>query len=105
MRLQLTGPMTGMPNYNRAAFAEAAAHLRAAGFTVHNPGEEIHTDHSWAAYMRISLEALFRADALVAMPGWQHSPGARLEALVAHALDIPVIPLGQINQLGIEPWI
>jgi len=96
--------MTGMPNYNRPAFPEAAKHLRAAGFTVHNPGEEVHTDRSWAAYMRISLDALFRADALVILPGWQHSTGARLEVAVAHALDIPVIPLEQMNQLGVEPW-
>ena len=39
MRLYLSGPMTGLPDHNRAAFDAAATRLRAQGHFVINPAE------------------------------------------------------------------
>ena len=36
-RLYVAGPMTGLPDHNYPAFAEAAARLRAVGYEVESP--------------------------------------------------------------------
>jgi len=102
-RLQLVGPMTGLPQFNYPAFNAAAAELRAAGFLVWNPAEcgPAPRPRSW--YMRQSLGALPHADAVVLLPGWEASAGARLEVETALALDIPVIPLAAFWMLAREP--
>lgn len=104
MRLQLLGPMTGLPAFNYPAFNAAAAELRQAGHQVWNPAEPgLQPGRSWSWYMRQSLAALPYAEAAVLLPGWQHSRGARLEVATALALDIPVIPLAVFWMLALDP--
>lgn len=103
MRLQLVGPMTGLPQFNYPAFNAAAAELRAAGFQVWNPADCGLGPHPRGWYMRQSLGALPHADAVVLLPGWEASAGARLEVHTALALDTPVIPLAAFWTLALEP--
>lgn len=105
MRLQLLGPMTGLPECNYPAFNEAAARLRATGHTVWNPAESDNgrRGRSWAWYMRQSLQALLHADIAVLLPGWEHSRGAQLEVTTALRLGLPVIPLEAFISLAIDP--
>ena len=88
----LSGPMTGIPAFNRPLFHEVAARLRGLGFKVLNPAEFFLGDVSlpWSMYMRASVEALLRADLVATLPGWENSRGAKLEVAVAEALGIPV---------------
>ncbi|MCL6548895.1 MAG: DUF4406 domain-containing protein [Alicyclobacillus sp.] len=90
MRLYLSGPMTGLPGFNRAAFHEAAATLRAQGYTVANPAA-LHGDDGdpWEVWMRRALGLLLACDAVAFLPGWLASRGARLEHTVAEALGMP----------------
>ncbi len=96
MRLYLSGPITGMPELNRPAFAEAAAKLREAGHTVINPhdvGTPAELLPSWEAQLRDDLVAMLDgADALAQLPGWVDSRGAALEHQVADALGWEVRP-------------
>jgi hypothetical protein len=85
--------MTGLPDYNHPAFHAAAERLRARGYEVVNPAEFAprHDAMRWSDWMRLGLEALAQCDGVVALPGWQHSNGARLEVgVAARALEAPV---------------
>lgn len=90
----LSGPMSGYPDYNRAAFISACDTLRAAGWTVlspHEVGEQ--PGFAWDDYMRKDLLLLAQARSVIVLPGWEASRGARLEVHIAHALGMSVIPL------------
>jgi hypothetical protein len=88
----LSGPMTGLPDYNRPAFNEAAAELRSHGFTVWNPAEEFDatTIYPRKIYIRKDIEALLKSDAIVMLDGWENSAGARLELDMARELELPI---------------
>lgn len=89
----LSGPMTGLPDYNRPAFDKEAARIREQGKTVFNPAEvgprESIMPREW--YMRKDIEALLKSDSVVMLPGWEKSEGARLEFEIAKQIEIPVL--------------
>jgi hypothetical protein len=88
----LSGPMTGLPDYNRPAFNEAAAELRSHGFTVWNPAEEFDATSIYPRkiYIRKDIEALLKCDAIVMLDGWENSAGAKLELDIAKELELPI---------------
>lgn len=88
--LYIAGPMTGHDDYNRPAFHQAAAQLRAAGYHVISPAETPQpTAHpQWADWTRASLKRMLDADAIALLPGWQASQGASLEILIADELGM-----------------
>lgn len=90
--LYLSGPMTGLPEWNFPAFMAAAATLRAEGYEVRNPAEhfEGRTDLPRAEYMREDIAAVMASDQVCVLPGWERSKGARLEVAIAEELGLPV---------------
>ena len=89
----ISGPMTGLPGQNYAAFEAAADRLRAQGVQVISPHEITPPGAgpwSWAQHMRVDLAALLTADVIVLLPGWETSRGAQLEKTVADALGLVV---------------
>lgn len=91
MKLYIAGPMTGLPDYNFPAFHAAAANLRGKGHEVVNPAElPAPDDPTWSNYMRGALRVMLTCEAVVFLPGWMQSNGARLERMVADRLRIPV---------------
>lgn len=92
-RLYLSGPMTGLPEHNFPAFAEASARHRAAGFEVVNPAEvaaHLPAGSRWEDYMRADIRALCDCDTIVMLSGWEHSKGAHLELHLAHRMGLNV---------------
>lgn len=88
-RIYIAGPMTGLPEFNRPAFAAAAAHLRSLGLEAINPGElYTHTHMPWSFYMRAALRALLTCDSIFLLRGWTNSRGAKLEWQLANALGL-----------------
>ena len=90
----LSGPMTGLPGQNYAAFQAAAERLRSQGVQVISPHEIIPPGAgpwSWAQHMRVDLAALLTADVIVLLPGWDTSRGAQLEKTVADAIGLSVV--------------
>ena len=106
-RVFISGPMTGMPDWNRAEFDRAERELRELdAAAVYNPAfmapreGESALAHEW--YMARTLNVLTRLDyaadpsrpfydAVVLLDGWWKSDGATLERAVAEAIGIDVI--------------
>lgn len=87
MILYLSGPMTGLPQWNVPAFNEAERQLKEAGYGVINPARHGH-GRRWEFYMRLALKDLADAEAVALLPGWTHSRGAELEVHIARSLDM-----------------
>ncbi|MEQ8233276.1 MAG: DUF4406 domain-containing protein [Gammaproteobacteria bacterium] len=85
----VSGPMTGLPEFNYPAFNAAAAQLRAAGYRVENPAEnETPPCGTWQGFMRLSLAQIARCDALYVLDAWERSRGAWLEITIARELEL-----------------
>jgi len=91
--IYLSGPMTGIPEFNFPAFNAAAEKWRGDGYQVFNPAENFggRTDLARSAYMREDLAQVMKADIVAVLPGWNDSKGARLEVAMARELDLPVV--------------
>lgn len=118
LRIYLAGPMTWRPAFNIPAFDEAAEALRSRGFEVVSPAElddpksravalaspdgnplnyRDDTGETWGDLLArdVKLIADGGIQAIVVLPGWESSRGARLETFVANALcDLPVYRYG-----------
>jgi Domain of unknown function (DUF4406) len=82
----LSGPMTGLPDYNFPLFNSVAGKLRVAGFDIRNPAEHFggYTGHGRHKYLALDVLTLIReCRGIVLLPGWQESEGAKLEAQIA----------------------
>lgn len=98
MTTYIAGPMTGYPEFNYPAFKAAAAVLRSQGVDVLSPTEHTgdvapddYTDERpYGYYLRRSLRMLLDCDAVVLLPGWETSRGARIECEVAKLLGMTV---------------
>ena len=89
--IYLSGPMTGLPEFNYPAFNAAAAHLRGLGYVVESPAELPEPPcKSWAGYMRLALAQLVRCEVTVRLPGWQNSRGAVIESSLSRMLGMGV---------------
>lgn len=89
MTVYISGPMTGLPNYNGWAFCDAETWLRESGHVVVNPwrlGEVLGWGHF--DYMRRDVAALAGCGGIYMLPGWWRSRGARKEWLVSKLLGI-----------------
>ena len=89
--IYLSGPMSGLPEYNYPAFARAAAALRANGFSVVSPHEipaELTT--SWTKAMSVCIDWLFGCTHIAMLPGWENSVGATIERTIALELGLSV---------------
>src|SRR3954463_15912716 len=86
----ISGPMTGLPNHNYDAFAEATITLRGLGLLVANPAEEFEHEsvedrenRGWGFYMSRAINLLATSHCIVMLPGWSKSQGARRELKLA----------------------
>lgn len=75
--IYIAGPITGVPDYQRN-FNRVENELIVKGFTVLNPSK-LPQGLTNEQYTRIDFAQIDAADAVVMLPNWDHSPGARLE--------------------------
>lgn len=97
MRIYISGPMTGIDEYNYPAFNLLAGLLRADGHDVCNPAEFFGGDASRtrAEYIRESIVQLLDCEMVVTLPGWEFSEGACLEIQLAKELEYPIVHHGE----------
>lgn len=109
----VAGPMTGIPQFNIPAFDEAAEALRELGLRVTSPAElddasirevsmaspdgDIATlnthGNTWGDFLARDVKLLSDGDftAVVVLPGWEKSRGARLETFVGFLNDMAIL--------------
>lgn len=99
MLLYISGPITGIEDDNRPAFAAAEKRLVEAGYRVlnpHNVGPQSGYQNGveWSDYLRLDLIEILtqKVEGIATLPRHHYSRGARLECKVALELDIPVGP-------------
>ena len=98
MKLYLSGPMTGYPQFNYPLFNAMAKKLRELGHKVYNPAEYVYDGpleefplkEAFAEYCH---EICLWAEAIIVLPGWQMSSGATCEVRLGQVLGIPYIPI------------
>ena len=101
----IAGPMTGIDGFNYRAFDEARDVLLAEGWDVISPAdldrENLGIDFSEMTgfedlsdyvedFARQDLEALLAAHAVIVLPGWEASTGARNEMSIAAMIGVPI---------------
>lgn len=88
-KIFISGPMSGLPDFNYPAFHAAAARLRGLGYEVHSPAENPAPPcGTWEGYMRLSFAQLLKCEAVVLLPGWSDSRGALEERSMAQTLGM-----------------
>ena len=93
-RVYISGPMTGVDDFNRPAFRAAAERLQAAGYAPICPADIVGADNwEWSDWMREALRWMLMADAVALLPGWRESRGAMVEFALCAELDIPCEPI------------
>ncbi|HBB7998802.1 TPA: DUF4406 domain-containing protein [Escherichia coli] len=90
LKIYIAGPMTGYPDYNRAAFNAKAIELMAEGHIVLNPAV-LPGGLCQSEYMDICLAMVRSADAIYLLNRWEESVGARAEHALAEKLGLTVI--------------
>ncbi|WP_345956747.1 DUF4406 domain-containing protein [Pseudomonas fulva] len=91
-RVYIAGPMTGLPEFNFPAFHAMAATMRAEGWHVENPAEHGHVNGAeWADYLRFDIGRLSTCEAMMLLPGWSRSRGARLEVHIAKEIGMRIL--------------
>jgi hypothetical protein len=90
MKIYLAGPMRGHADLNHPEFHHWTGVLREGGHEVFNPAEWPGGDIRWSLGLDLAW-ITSRADAVVLLPGWQGSLGAKAEAATAEAIGIPAM--------------
>lgn len=121
----LAGPMRSKPQFNYPAFFAGESRLRDAGWDVFNParmdvvsddgGAEQHLSieeqnaHAGAplnarryakrdAGILIDVLRVEDGDAIVVLPDWEHSMGAKAEVAIARWVGLPVLTLDEATR-------
>lgn len=97
MRIYISGPMTGIKDYNYPSFNFMAKELRADGHEVCNPAEFFGGDatRTRPEYIRESIVRLLECELVVTLPGWELSEGACLEVQIARELEYQIVHHGE----------
>jgi hypothetical protein len=98
--IYISGPMTGLPEYNYPEFHRVAKLIEDAGHIAINPANTgVQEGWEWKQYLTKDLIDLLQADVdfVVVLQDWKTSKGARLEVHVAEALEIPYITLSDLD--------
>jgi hypothetical protein len=88
--LYLSGPMTGVAEYNYPLFITTATRLRNLGYPIHSPSDYELTSEDWVTCMRRGITDLMKCDEVALLRGWDQSNGAVLEVYIANSLKMPV---------------
>lgn len=94
-RVYISGPMTGLPDFNYPVFDYKEERLWELGFVPVNPANNFNRDTTrprWE-YLKEDIKNLLTCDFIIFLPGFERSAGALLEALVARECNIPVLEM------------
>ena len=92
MKIYISGPMTGIKDYNALAFEKAYFVLQERGYEPVMPVPYV-DGKSYQEYLRDDLKLLLECDGIYMLDLWQESKGAKLEHMVALACGIDEVTL------------
>lgn len=100
MKHYLSGPMSGLPQFNFPEFYAAAADLRSRGYDIVSPaelddeqtkadamasanGDPVTANRTWGDFLARDVKIVSdQCQGMIFLPGWWNSRGAKLEAYV-----------------------
>jgi hypothetical protein len=96
MKVYLSGPMRGIPEFNFPAFFRMAETLLDRGHEVFNPAEHQQDPFVLSEALKLDLGWICaEAEAVAFLPDWEFSLGARAEHALAVALGLKILYLGE----------
>ena len=97
MKIYIAGKITGDKNY-REKFNAVEKLLASQGYSVMNPARlGNYPGFSWEEYMGVSTSMQRICDAVVFLPDWQESRGAKLEMKTAESLEQKIFLWFSVN--------
>lgn len=100
MTIFISGPMSGLPDFNYPLFHEVGRYLDGLGVRFLSPAHDLtgaeilppepEFAKPWEHYMRESIKKLMDCDRILMLPGWSNSEGAWLERDLAKNLGMPI---------------
>lgn len=94
MKLYISGPMTGIFQFNYPEFDKTEKKLIKAGFEVSNPAQYPAVEgETWEDCLRRDIKDLMDCHGVCTLPNYGMSRGALLETDIARRLSMPIYPL------------
>ena len=106
-RVFISGPMSGLPDFNRPAFHSAEEELTSRCIESVNPaylGLWLDDGAPHDMFLAVSLAVIPYCAALIQLPGWRKSAGARAEHACALAHGLPVFSLEDLATGKLEKF-
>ena len=92
MTVYVSGPMTGIKDYNAPAFEKAYFDLQSKDHFPVMPAPYV-DGKTYQEYLRDDLKLLLECDGIYMLDGWQESKGSKIEHMVALACGIDEVAL------------
>ena len=93
MKIYISGKITGLP-YDEVVrkFGEAERRIHATQNIPVNPLRNgVHISADWVKHMEADIRMLMTCDAILLLPDWKDSPGARIEKTIAEGMNLIIL--------------
>lgn len=115
-KVYLSGPITGIQNYNIAEFKKYEKKFKHLNFEVVNPHKlfskeevdeinkaydekKITFEEYHSYFMKRDIKEMMNCDFIAVLDGWEKSKGANIEVYIARNINMPIVSAITLNEL------